>query len=122
MIMGMPNQASNLIDEAIVQILAHGGWYDQARALVLHAKCLVATAPQIPEKRKLIIQDAIKALLKAKSHFSKVEAFGKVKNTLYLLSLFYNEIDMKADRNQCAFEFRQLDEQYPTKTNTSTLY
>lgn len=120
--MGMPNQASTLIDESIVQILAHGGWYDQARALVLHAKCLVATAPKIPEKRRVIIQDAIKALVKAKNHFTKIEAFGKVKSTVYLLSLLYNEIDLKAERNQCAFEFRQFDEQYPTKANTSTLY
>ncbi|XP_011314211.1 anaphase-promoting complex subunit 5 [Fopius arisanus] len=122
LIMGMPNQASTLIDEAIVQILAHGGWYDQARALVLHAKCLVATAPQAPDRRRAIIQDAIKALLKARTHFTKVEAFGKVKNTVYLLSLLYNEVDQKAERNQCAFEFRQFDEQYPTKANTSTLY
>lgn len=123
LIMGMPSQASNLIDEAIIQILAHGGFYDQGRALVLHAKCIVAMAPLESVKRKIIIQDAIKSLIKAKIYFSKIEAFGRLKNTIYLLSILYNELDSKAERNQCCFEFRQMNEQYPSKSVvTITLY
>ena len=121
--MGMPYQASKLVDEAIVQILTHGGLYDQGRALVLRAKCLVAVAPPSPNlKRDKAIMNAIKALLKAKKHFHKTETFGRVKNTLYLLSMLYNELDMKKDRNHCAFEFRQFDEQHPAKLNTISLY
>ena len=121
--MGIAYQASKLVDEAIVQILTQGGLYDQGRALVLRAKCLVAVAPPPPNpKRDIAILNAIKALLKAKAHFSKTEAFGRVKSTLHLLSILYNELDMKKDRNHCAFEFRQLDEQYPAKLNTISLY
>ncbi|XP_033223750.1 anaphase-promoting complex subunit 5 isoform X2 [Belonocnema kinseyi] len=121
--MGMPYQASKLVDEAIVQILTQGGLYDQGRALVLRAKCLVAVAPPPPNsKRDEAILNAIKALLKAKILFSKTEAFGRVKSTLYLLSILYNELDMKKDRNHCSFEFRKLDEQYPAKLITISLY
>ncbi|KAK0177690.1 hypothetical protein PV328_001718 [Microctonus aethiopoides] len=123
LVMDMPNQASSLIDEAIIQILAHGSYYDQGRALILYAKCLVATAPlTTTEKRRTAIQDAIKSLIKAKNYFSKIEAYGKVKNTLYLLTIMYNELDSKGERNQCAFEFRQLNAQYPSKADTTTLY
>ncbi|XP_043461028.1 anaphase-promoting complex subunit 5 [Leptopilina heterotoma] len=120
--MGMPYQASKLVDEAIVQILTHGGFYDQGRALVLRAKCLVATSSPSNPKHNSAILNAIKSLSKAKAHFHKIEAFGRVKSTLYLLSIFYNELDMKKERNQCAFEFRQLDEQYSAKLNTISLY
>ncbi|XP_043287109.1 anaphase-promoting complex subunit 5 [Venturia canescens] len=115
LLMGMPNQASNLVDEAIVQILAHGGWYDQARALVLYAKCLLATAPLTGDERMRALKDAIKALVKAQNHFDKVEAFGRKRSTLYLLSIIYHEIDAKDERNQCAFQYRQLHLQYPAK-------
>lgn len=122
LLMGMPNQASNLVDEAIVQILAHGGWYDQGRALVLYAKCLLATAPLTGDKRTRALKDAIKALVKAKNHFTKVEAFGRQRSILYLLSLIYHEIDSKDQRNQCAFEYRQLHLQYPSKLDTIKSY
>lgn len=119
---GMPNQALNVIDDAIINILSHGGWFDQARAFVLYAKCLIATAPKYGNKRKLIIQNSVKYLIKAQINYHKVEAFGRLKNTLYLLSIFYNEIDSENERNQVAFEYRQLDQQYPTKTNAIMLY
>ncbi|XP_015586196.1 anaphase-promoting complex subunit 5 [Cephus cinctus] len=123
LVMGMPSQAMRLVDNAIIEILSHGGCYDQGRAFVLYAKCLVATAPASSNSiRKSAVQEAIKALSKAKDHFNKVEALGRVKNTLYLQSLLYHELDHKVERNQCAFEFRELDVQFPTKLNTITLY
>lgn len=120
--MGMPTLALNLVEEVITQILAHAGYYDQGRAFVLYAKCLVATAPVCGSARKEVILKAIKALAKAKVCFVKVEAYGKLRATLCLESLLYHEIDLKTERNQCAFEFRQLDEQFFTKLNNLSLY
>nr|XP_031826496.1 anaphase-promoting complex subunit 5 [Nomia melanderi] len=122
LIMGMPTLALNLVEEVITQILAHAGYYDQGRAFVLYAKCLVATAPVCGNARKEVILKAIKALAKAKDCFAKVEAYGKLRATLCLESLLYHEIDLKTERNQCAFEFRQLDEQFFTKLNNLSLY
>ncbi|KZC12695.1 Anaphase-promoting complex subunit 5 [Dufourea novaeangliae] len=92
------------------------------RAFVLYAKCLVATAPICGSARKEIILKAIKALSKAKGCFTKVEAYGRLRDTLCLESLFCHEIDLKIERNQYAFEFRQLDEQFLTKLNNLSLY
>lgn len=123
LLMGLPSLAMNLVDEAIIHILAHSGCYEQGRALILYAKCLVATATSTFRKgRKEIILSAIKALSKAKNHFDKVEAFGKIRTVLSLQSIMYNEIDMKYERNQCAFELRQFEEQFPTKLDNICLY
>ncbi|XP_053994438.1 anaphase-promoting complex subunit 5 [Hylaeus volcanicus] len=122
LIMGMPTLALNLVEEVIIQILAHAGYYDQGRAFVLYAKCLVATAPTCSNARKDVILKAIKALAKAKDYFTKVEAYGKLRTTLCLESLLCHEIDLKIERNQCAFEFRQLEEQFPTKLDNLSLY
>ncbi|XP_012287472.1 anaphase-promoting complex subunit 5 [Orussus abietinus] len=123
LIMGIPNQAWKLVEEAIIPILSHGSLYDQGRAFVLYAKCLVATAPTTAnEARRALLRDAIAALSKAKWRFLKVEAYGRGKSTLYLQSLFSHELDMKVERNQCAFEYRQLDAQFPTKLCTVALY
>lgn len=118
----MPTLALNLVEEAITQILAHGGYYDQGRAFVLYTKCLVATAPTCDKTRKGVILKAIKALSKAKNYFTKVEAYGRLRITLCLESLLCHEIDLKTERNQCAFEFRQLDQQLLTKLNNLFLY
>ncbi|XP_034191300.1 anaphase promoting complex subunit 5 ida [Osmia lignaria lignaria] len=122
LIMNMPTLAVNLVEEVIIQILAHGGYYDQGRAFVLYAKCLVATAPANDKARKEVILKAIKTLSKAKDYFMKVEAYGRLRTTLCLESLLCHEIDLKTERNQCAFEFRQLDQQLLTKLDNLSLY
>ncbi|XP_035723802.1 anaphase-promoting complex subunit 5-like [Vespa mandarinia] len=123
LLMGLPSLAMNLVDEAITHTLAHGGCYEQGRALILYAKCLVGTATSTSTKlRKEMILNAIKALSKARDHFNKVEAFGKIRNVLSLQSIMYNEIDMKFERNQCSFELRQFEEQFPTKLDNICLY
>lgn len=119
----MPSQATKLVDEAIIQVLSHGGCFDQGRAFVLYAKCLVASASTTaPNVRKLNLQNAVKALSKAKDLFNKVEAFSRVKITLYLQSFLHYELDAKAERNRCAFEYRELDLQFPTKANILNAY
>ncbi|KAL2712791.1 anaphase-promoting complex subunit 5 [Vespula squamosa] len=123
LLMGLPSLAMNLVDEAITHTLAHGGCYEQGRALILYAKCLVGTATSTSTKlRKEIILNAIKALSKARHHFNKVEAFGKIRSVLSLQSIMYNEIDMKFERNQCSFELRQFEEQFSTKLDNICLY
>ncbi|XP_015517721.1 anaphase-promoting complex subunit 5 [Neodiprion pinetum] len=124
LVMGMPSQAMKLVNDAIIPVLSHGGCLDQGRAFVLYAKCLLATTvSSITDDRKSALENAVKSLRKAKDHFNKIEAFSRVKNVLYLLSILYHELDSKAERNQCAFEYRQLDMQFPTKSDSNiTMY
>lgn len=121
--MGLPVLALNLVEDAIPTVLGHSGCYDQGKAFMLYGKCLIASAPDSPsEARKEVILSGIKILSKAQVLFSKVNATAKVKNIMHLRAVFYNEIDLLPERNQCAFEFRQLDEQYLTSPTNPFLY
>lgn len=114
----MPYQALRNLQESIVQVLAHGGLYDRARAYVTYAKCLSANAANQPDDQKRsMLLEAIKQLCKAKTLFEKLEANDRLKATLYLLSIFHHEVDMHEERNMYAFEFKQLDQQFPTEKN-----
>lgn len=116
--MGLPTLALNLVEDAIPTILGHGGCYDQGNAFMLYGKCVIASASETaPQMRTKVILSGIKALSKAQALFTKVNAIAKAKNTLHLQAIFYNEINLLSERNQCAFEFRQLNEQYQTSTN-----
>ncbi|PNF24685.1 hypothetical protein B7P43_G17552 [Cryptotermes secundus] len=117
--MGLPSQALKLIDQSLLLILSHGGSYDQGRALLLFAKCKVAAVTGQPDEvRKKALTEAIHILNKVKISFEKTESYSRVKDVLYLEALLYNEIGCVSERKRCALEFRQLDEQYPTKITT----
>lgn len=122
--LGLPTQALKLLDEWLLVVLAHGGAYDRARALLLLAKCRVAAATASPTsqvERHTVVTEAISTLERAKSLFNQVEATSRVKDVLYLQALLYNEVDCVVGRKKCALEFRALDEQHPTKIATTLL-
>ncbi|KAK9729719.1 Anaphase-promoting complex subunit 5 [Popillia japonica] len=115
LLMGMPTQALSVLDRCLVQILANGGFYDRGRALLLHAKCLVAYSKiKSEEERKKDLFDATTILSKARDYFQQVEAFSKVKNVLLLQAQIYNEVNAISDRNKCTMEYRIMDEEHPT--------
>lgn len=123
LLMGLPTLALELVEDAIPTILGHGGCHDQGQAFTLYGKCLMASAPENPfEARKEVILSGIKALSKALTLFTKIKAIGRMKNILHLQAVFYNEINLLPERNQCAFEFRQLDEQCSTTPGNPSLY
>lgn len=85
LLMGMPGQALKMVDQCIVQILAHGGCFDRARAMLMYAKCMVANSREECEAtRKKTISDVIDLLDEVKILFEKVEAYTRAKNVLYM--------------------------------------
>ncbi|XP_049828082.1 anaphase-promoting complex subunit 5 isoform X1 [Schistocerca gregaria] len=120
--MALPSLALKLIDEALPVVVAHGGCYDQARGLLLHAKCKIASAAsKPPSAREAILNNALQQLHKAQNGFFKIEAYSRMKDVVYLKALLYNELGYVSERKKCALQFRQLDEQYPTKVATTLL-
>ncbi|XP_008190332.1 anaphase-promoting complex subunit 5 [Tribolium castaneum] len=114
--LGMTSQALKILDRCLVQILAHGGNFDRARAVLLYVKCLVAHSAQLEAtERREIILNAAQMLEKVKEDFRAVEAYSRVKDVLYLQAQLYNSVDLRSERNRCALEFRQLDEERTTK-------
>ena len=47
------------------------------------------------------------------SVYQSAEAYLKVKDTLYLQVRLYHELGSVPERNKCAYQFRQLESQYP---------
>lgn len=118
--MGCVHNALSIVKRALPTIMAHGGAYDMARAMLLYSKCRVATAPQNSatgsggagnETRQHILQSCCEALEAVKSNFAKIEAYSRLLEIWYLQAQLYNEIGNYAARNHCAFMYRQLEAQ-----------
>ena len=83
--MGMMAQALRVLERCLVQILAHGGCFDRARAVLLYVKCLVAHSDQLEVgERRNVVLNAAEMLERVKEDFRVVEAYSRVKDVLYL--------------------------------------
>lgn len=101
LLLGMPAQALKLIDQSLIQILAHGGAFDRARAMLLYAKCLVANSVKDgDEERKTTILEATQLLSGVKENFKKVEAYSRIKDVLYLQVSYHISIFFFVFKNQ----------------------
>lgn len=113
--------------------------------MLLYVKCRIACAPKSGDRRPKVLSLCTELLETVKSNFSKVEAYSRVKDVIYLqVGIFfsnvlyfyehtyfnssnsfqaqiYHEIGNVIERNKCALEYRQIDEQYPTKLTNSLL-
>ncbi|CAH0545836.1 unnamed protein product [Brassicogethes aeneus] len=117
-LMGLTSQALKVLDKALVQIMAHGGNFDRARAMLLYAKLLIAGSKNLDESpRVAVLNDAADILEKVKNDFDKVQAYSRVKDVLYLQSQLYNIVKRKEERNKCSYEFRKLGEVHNTKNH-----
>ncbi|XP_063240526.1 anaphase-promoting complex subunit 5 [Bacillus rossius redtenbacheri] len=120
--MGLPSHALRLADRFLPAVLSHGALHDAARGLLLLAKCRVAAASDLaPGARAAALAGAVAVLDRARAGFLKVEAHSRAKDVLYLQALLCNEVGDHSERNKYAAEFRQLDEQYPTKMPATLL-
>lgn len=116
--------------------------------MLLYVKCRIASAPKTGERRSQVLSLCTDLLENVKLNFNKVEAFSRIKDVIYLqvskifndfsncinLNVFivfvfiltfqaqlYHEIGNIVERNKRALEYRQMDEQYPTKLTNSLL-
>ncbi|GAB0093855.1 Anaphase-promoting complex subunit 5 [Sergentomyia squamirostris] len=110
--MGMPVRALKSCRDALDVILQHGGIYDRARIMFLFTRCAVAAAE--PTKRRREMEKCQPFLQKSIEFFSKLGAYVKVKDIYAFMAQFYHEVGQQAERNKCAFKFREINEQYPT--------
>lgn len=114
--MKLPEQALKLLHTQMVQILSHGSVYDQARTMYCYARCQVAAnADSPPKERKTALLLAVNMIVTVIEKFKKIDASLRVKDATYYLARLYNELGYTSERNKCAYQFRQLDQQYPTQ-------
>uniref|UniRef100_A0A1B6DT51 Anaphase-promoting complex subunit 5 n=1 Tax=Clastoptera arizonana TaxID=38151 RepID=A0A1B6DT51_9HEMI len=107
--LGLTTQALKLMNQSLLAILSSGGCYDQARALLIYAKCKISLG-KISQNTE-VYSEVLRLLNTVKANFYKVKAYARVKEVAYFQALICHKIGHIDERNKFALEFRQLDEQ-----------
>ncbi|XP_027734361.1 anaphase-promoting complex subunit 5 isoform X2 [Empidonax traillii] len=114
LILGIPEQALNILHMAIEPILAHGAVLDKGCAMFLVAKCQVASAASYtPQKKIEALESAILNLNEAKTYFAKVDCKEQLRDVLYFQARLFHTLGKTQERNKCAMLFRQLHQELP---------
>lgn len=84
-IMAFYDQCNKVLDKCLIQILAHGGRFDRARATLLLLKCRIIDNDRVSHREdKRAYDETIELLDSVKDEFKKLEAYSRVKDMLYL--------------------------------------
>ncbi|XP_065273605.1 anaphase-promoting complex subunit 5 isoform X2 [Emys orbicularis] len=114
LILGIPEQALNILHMAIEPILAHGAVLDKGCAMFLVAKCQVASAASYsPPKKAEALESAILNLNEAKTYFAKVDCKEQLRDVLYFQARLFHTLGKIQERNKCAMLFRQVHQELP---------
>ncbi|KAM6403750.1 anaphase-promoting complex subunit 5 [Rhynochetos jubatus] len=114
LILGIPEQALNILHTAIEPVLAHGAVLDKGCAMFLVAKCQVASADSYaPQKKIEALESAILNLNEAKTYFAKVDCKEQLRDVLYFQARLFHTLGKTQERNKCAMLFRQLHQELP---------
>ncbi|XP_053557713.1 anaphase-promoting complex subunit 5 [Bombina bombina] len=115
LMLGIPEQALNILHMAIEPIMAHGAVLDKGRAMLLVAKCQVASAASYtPQKKTETLESAILNLNEAKSYFAKVDCKEQIRDILYLQARLFHSLGNSQERNKCSMLFRQIHQELPS--------
>uniref|UniRef100_A0A8B9T959 Anaphase-promoting complex subunit 5 n=1 Tax=Anas platyrhynchos TaxID=8839 RepID=A0A8B9T959_ANAPL len=114
LILGIPEQALNILHMAIEPVLAHGAVLDKGCAMFLVAKCQVASAASYAQQKKIeALESAILNLNEAKTYFAKVDCKEQLRDVLYFQARLFHTLGKTQERNKCAMLFRQLHQELP---------
>ncbi|XP_074916265.1 anaphase-promoting complex subunit 5 isoform X3 [Chelonoidis abingdonii] len=114
LILGIPEQALNILHTAIEPILAHGAVLDKGCAMFLVAKCQVASAASYSQPKKAeALESAILNLNEAKTYFAKVDCKEQLRDVLYFQARLFHTLGKIQERNKCAMLFRQVHQELP---------
>lgn len=119
-LMQLPHQSLELLKQQILPIISHGNLFDKARTMYCYVRCYVAATTNSPEKkRKPALMSAVNMMTTVIDNFKQLEAHHRVKDAIYYLTRLFNELGFTSQRNQYAYQFKQLDSQYPTFNKVS---
>lgn len=118
LMLGVPEQALNVLHEAIEPVLAHGSVMDKGRALLLMARCQMEVAGFKPNRRgqtdlnRLAL--AVDTLDEAAAYFSKLNCKERLREIHYFHALLYHTLGQNSQCNKSAMHFRLLDQDLQT--------
>uniref|UniRef100_A0A672JBQ8 Anaphase-promoting complex subunit 5 n=1 Tax=Salarias fasciatus TaxID=181472 RepID=A0A672JBQ8_SALFA len=99
LMLGVPEQALNVLHEAMEPILAHGSVMDKGRAMLLAARY-----------SRLVVL-AVDSLNEAAAYFSKLDCKERLRDVHYLHAQLHHSLGQTAQRNKSAMLFRALDQE-----------
>ncbi|XP_076090764.1 anaphase-promoting complex subunit 5-like [Mytilus galloprovincialis] len=119
-LMQLPQPALELLRQQLLPIISRGNLFDKARTMYCYVRCLVAAANKGPEqKKRAALVSAVNMMDTVIDYFKQLEAHQRIKDAVYYQARLYNELGKTAERNKCAYQFKQLDSQYPTFNKVS---
>lgn len=124
--MKFTSTALTLVQTNQITIYTHGSLFDQAMVTYLLARCLFAeaeTAIKLTDSKEFKARtgEIFQLLSRAKKMFMDIEAFHHVKAVVLIEAHLYHRLGYVKERNTRAMRFRQLDEQYPSKSSGNVL-
>lgn len=111
--LGLHLQALKIVRKCMECVLANGGVYDCARTQFLFVRCLVAAQPTLNQKVAKL-NETLAILDECVKRFIKMEIYAKAKDIFIYLARFYNDAEMRKERNQWSYKYRDLENQFPT--------
>ncbi|XP_022052610.1 anaphase-promoting complex subunit 5 isoform X1 [Acanthochromis polyacanthus] len=115
LMLGVPEQALNVLHEAIEPVLAHGAVMDKGRAMLLAARCQMAVAGFRPNRQgqadlRLAVL-AVDTLNEAAAYFSKLNCKERLRDVHYQQAQLHHALGQTLQRNKSAMLFRLLDQE-----------
>lgn len=111
LMLGVPEQALNVLHEAIEPILAHGAVMDRGRVMLLAARCQIAVAGLRPNRPADLTGSAVDTLNEAAAYFSTLNCKERLRDVHFLQAQLYNSLGKMQQRNKSAMLFRLLDQE-----------
>ncbi|XP_072301533.1 anaphase-promoting complex subunit 5 [Eucyclogobius newberryi] len=118
LMLGVPEQALNVLHEAIEPVLAHGSVMDKGRALLLMARCQMEVAGFKPNRQGQadlnMLALAVGTLDDATTYFSKLNCAERLREIYYLQAQLYHTLGQNSQCKKSAMLFRLLDQELQT--------
>ena len=117
LLMGCAGKALSLVRSCLPGLLAHASLADCARARLLAAKCQIAASSQAGQAcRRAELLEGARLVVVAKEGFNEAGDLARVKDCLYLLARLYHSLQLTAERNMVAGQYKKLEDLYPVKS------
>uniref|UniRef100_A0A3B4EYV0 Anaphase-promoting complex subunit 5 n=1 Tax=Pundamilia nyererei TaxID=303518 RepID=A0A3B4EYV0_9CICH len=111
LMLGVPEQALNVLHEAIEPILAHRAVMDKGRAMLLAARCQMAVAGFKPNRQGQAAASALDTLNEAAAYFSQLNCKERLRDVHYLQAQLHRSLGQILESNKSAMLFRLLDQE-----------
>ncbi|KAM9393986.1 anaphase-promoting complex subunit 5 [Pholidichthys leucotaenia] len=115
LMLGVPEQALNVLHEAIEPVLAHRAVMDKGRTMLLAARCQMVVAGFRPNEQGQpdlhLVAQAVDTLNEAAAYFSMLNCKERLRDVHYLQAQLHHSLGQTQQCKKSAMLFRLLDQE-----------